>query len=132
MNDKSNDSCNTKNLLEWSVFSLSLLLVAGVVAFLGWSTITSEDRPAAFQVQTDSPIRVSGNTVVPIRITNAGSATAAEVMIAITARYPSGEKECTLTVDFVPRGGTRYAHIVLEGLETPIFINTRVAGYIEP
>lgn len=132
MNAKSKESRNTKNPLEWSVFGLSFLLVAGVVAFLGWSAIVSEDRPAAFQVETDSPIPVSGSTVVPIRITNTGSATAAEVTVAITVRYPSGEKESTLTIDFVPRGGTRHARVVFEGPETPIVITARVAGYIEP
>lgn len=132
MNAKSKDSRNTKNPLEWLVFGLSFLLVAGVVAFLGWSAITSEDRPAAFQVETDSPIQVSGSIVVPIRVKNTGSTTAAEVTVAITARYASSEKESTLTIDFVPHGGTRHARAIFDGPETPVGITARVAGYVEP
>ncbi|RYD38214.1 MAG: hypothetical protein EOP87_01995 [Verrucomicrobiaceae bacterium] len=132
MNTTSDDDRNTKNPLEWAVFGLSLVLVAGVVAFLAWSSIAMEDRPAAFRVETGDAIRVSGSTVVPVHITNTGSTTAAEVNVSVTARYASGEKESTLTIDFIPRGGSRDAHAVFAGMEKPSSVTARVTGYIEP
>ena len=132
MSSESNDDRNTKNPLEWAVFGTSALLVAGVVAFLGWTAITLEDKPAAFHMETGDAIQVSGNTVVPVRITNTGSTTAAEVTVVVTASYASGEKECTLTIDFIPRGGSRDAHVVFGGTEQPSTLTHRVTGYIEP
>jgi uncharacterized protein (TIGR02588 family) len=132
MSKESHAGRNTKNPLEWAVFGTSLLLVAGVIAFLGWSAFALEDMPAAFKVKTGGPIQVSGTTVVPVHITNTGSITAAEVNVVVAARYSSGERESTLTIDFIPRGGSREAHAVFAGVERPTTVTARVAGYIEP
>ncbi|MBX3742951.1 MAG: hypothetical protein KF712_18345 [Akkermansiaceae bacterium] len=132
MSTKSNDGRNTKNPLEWAVFGISVLLVAGMVAFLGWDAFALEDGPAAFHVKTGDAMQVSGTTVVPVHITNTGSTTAAEVMVVVTAGFASGEKESTLTIDFIPRGGSREARAVFAGTEQPTALAARVAGYIEP
>ncbi|WAC21466.1 hypothetical protein OVA24_08710 [Luteolibacter sp. SL250] len=132
MNTKSKDSRNTKNPLEWAVFGLSSLLVAGVIVFLGWSAITLEDRPAAFRVDPGDAIRTSGTTVVPVHITNTGSTTAAEVTVVVGADFASGGKESTLTIDFIPRGGSREVRAVFTGTEMPTTVTARVAGYVEP
>ena len=67
-----------------------------------------------------------------MKVSNSGSRTAAEVTIAVVARYPYGEKKATFTIDFIPRGGTRDGYAVFEGSGKPDAITARVLGYIEP
>lgn len=131
MNAGSNDH-NTKNPLEWAVFAFSSLLVAGVLGFLVWNILSSDDKPAAFHIEIGSVTTLPESSVVQIRVTNTGSQTAAEVNLLIMARYPTGEKEAGLTIDFIPRGGTRDGYAVFQGAGKPEDITARVLGYIEP
>lgn len=127
----SNDR-NTKNPLEWVVFGISSLLVLGVIGFLSWNIIASDDKPATFEIEIGSTTSTPDSSVIQVKVTNSGSHTAAEVNVAVLARYPSGEKETTLTIDFIPRGGTRDGYAVFEGAGKPDAITARVLGYIEP
>lgn len=131
MNPKPTDR-NTKNPLEWVVFAISALLVAGVIGFLGWNIFSSDDKPAAFRIEIGSVTVLPESSVVQVKVTNIGSRTAAEVNLSILARYPAGEKEAGLTIDFIPRGGTRDGYAVFEGMGKPEDVTARVLGYIEP
>ncbi len=124
---------NGKNPLEWTVFTLSGLLVAGVVAFLIWNVIALEERPASFEIEIGGIVQSDGSSMVPLKVKNTGSATAAEVTVTVTARHAAGrEEESILTIDFIPRGGTREARAVFQGPEKPLSVSARVGGYIEP
>ena len=131
MSAKSKDR-NAKNVLEWVVFAISSLLVAGVVGFLVWSTLAGNGKLAAFNIEIGSVTTLPESSVVQVKVTNTGSQTAAEVNLSIVARYPGGEKETGLTIDFIPRGGTRDGYAVFQGQGTPEDITARVQGYIEP
>ena len=123
---------NAKNVLEWVVFAISSLLVAGVVGFLVWNTLAGNGRPMDFRIEIGSVTTLPESSVVQVKVTNTGSRTAAEVNLSIIARYPGGEKETGLTIDFIPRGGTRDGYAVFQGQGTPEDITARVQGYIEP
>lgn len=132
MNTKNPHDRNTKNPLEWVVFAISSLLVLGVIGFLIWNITASDGKPAAFAISIGPTTSTSDSSVIQIKVTNSGSNTAAEVNVAVLARYPSGDRETTLTIDFIPRGGTREGYAVFEGPGKPDAITARVLGYIEP
>lgn len=132
MNAARQESRNTKNPLEWAVFSLSSVLVAGVLGFLLWSSISLGESPSSFVLKSGTIRYANESTIIPIHITNSGSATAAEVNVSVIASYPAGDRESTLTLDFVPRGGSRDGYAIFPGTEKPSAVSARVIGYIEP
>ena len=58
MSAKSKDR-NAKNVLEWVVFAISSLLVAGVVGFLVWSTLAGNGKPADSGILSSRRLTVS-------------------------------------------------------------------------
>ena len=72
-----------KNVLEWVVFTLSVFIVVGVLAYLGYKTYTHQTSPPDIQVQyspnptSEAPYRYH------VIIQNTGGETAEEVIIEL-------------------------------------------------
>ncbi len=122
-----------KNILEWSVFAVSLVLVAGVIGYLGYDAATLGDTPPDIQVRlgTGEPRRQS--FVIPIIVTNTGDETAEGVRVEVELKRDGADAEVgEIEFPFVPRGGNREGSVAFRNDPRTGRIETRVVGYKRP
>lgn len=133
-----------KNALEWSVFAVSLTLIAGVLGFLVFDATTLRGTSAKLVAQSGQlqrrAIRKTVQFVVPIVVRNEGETGASAVVVEVTAKVktpPSGNSgeaalptKTEITLQNVPRLSQREAFVVLEG-EPQGEIATRIASFEE-
>ena len=99
-----------KNLLEWVVFIVGLVLSMSTLAYLAYDGLTIGERPPLIEVRTGAPQQQTFNYIVPVFITNHGDLTAEGVHVEVVlegAGTGQQEERAEFTVAFVPRGSTR-------------------------
>lgn len=92
-----------KNGLEWSVFAFSLLLIAGVLGFLGYHALQESDAPPSFHIELGPAQQRDSLYALPVVVHNTGDQTAAGVHVVVK----SGGEEAELVFDYVPRHSQR-------------------------
>jgi uncharacterized protein (TIGR02588 family) len=97
-----------KNVLEWLVFAVSAILLAGVAGTLVIAGMRSGDTPPSLVIETGAPEANGGTFRIPIRVRNVGDRTAEEARIEVELL----EKEVIveragLTIPFVPKQSMR-------------------------
>ncbi|MEX2336654.1 MAG: hypothetical protein WD555_05230 [Fulvivirga sp.] len=105
-NDEKEEGNNgKKNILEWTIFGISLLLVIAVLCFLVYKTVTHQSSPPDVLVTfTPSP---SENTPYRYHLTiqNIGGETAEDVLIELVLRERGQAIEKSeVQLPFVPQG----------------------------
>lgn len=118
--------------MEWAVFGLSGLLVAGTLVFLAFSALNDDRQPADIRVEISKVIARGNSAVVYVQGRNHGTLTATDVTLAVVASDAGVNKESTVTIDFIPENATREATVVFEGVDPSTKFTPRVVGYIEP
>jgi uncharacterized protein (TIGR02588 family) len=94
----------SKNLLEWAVFGISVVLVLAAVSMLSIEAITLGNNPPLLQVEPGAAEASADVLFVPLTITNTGDTAAEQVELAITVRQADGsEEEVTLHIELLPR-----------------------------
>jgi uncharacterized protein (TIGR02588 family) len=73
-----------KHPVEWIVFAVSLVLVAGTVGLLAWDAVQGEDSPAALSIELGRPEPREGTWAVPVTVRNRGDMTAENVNVEVT------------------------------------------------
>ena len=123
-----------KNWLEWIVFTVSLVLVAGTLAYLAYDAATIGDAPPSIEIRTGAPVQHPHNFVIPVSITNYGDLTAEGVHIEVVLENGTEEVERSeFDVAFLPRRATREGWVVFQtDPRTAQKINARVLGYEKP
>jgi uncharacterized protein (TIGR02588 family) len=122
-----------KNILEWIVFGVSAVAIAGILAMLVTMGVTSEDRPPLLRITVGAPVAIGDAHRVPVEVKNDGGATAEGVNIEVallsgTKVVESGE----LTIAFVPRGSTRKGWVTFHNDPRQFAIKARASGFNEP
>lgn len=113
-----------KNALEWTVFVISLALIAAVIGAIGWEAATREDRPAALTAETKPPVRLpSGAHGIEVIVRNEGDRTAEGVQVRV------GDAT-VLEIPHVPRGSSRTVWATFE--EDPGDVKATILGYNAP
>lgn len=103
-----NSTMARKNWLEWAVFGISALLVAGVMVYVIYDGWTSNGDPPRIQVTLGRAEQQGPVYVVPVTVMNTGSMTAQSVSVEVELETTGGEKElATLDLDYLPREGSR-------------------------
>ena len=122
-----------KNLLEWSVFAVGLLLILASLAYLVNESISGGKKPADIQVEAGTATHRHGGYAVPLRIRNSGDETAEEVLIRAELRN-AGEilEEVDLHLPYVPRASEREAVIVLRRNPAQGRLDVRVISFQKP
>lgn len=123
-----------KNLLEWTVFFISLLLIVGILGYLVYQASVFEEGSPDLQVNfvhdpsSHSPYRYL------LKIENDGQETAEEVQIEMVLERGGEELEAAaLTLPYVPKQSAREGWVVLS--KNPLEADTlyvRVVGYKRP
>lgn len=126
-----------KNWLEWTVFSVGLLLLLVTSGYLVWQALSHGHQPAALTVTLGEPWAPAGvqppHYIVPITVSNDGGQTAAEVDIVV--ELVEGGKSIErreLTFAFVPHLSSRSGALTFEHRPQTDQLSARVLGYLEP
>jgi uncharacterized protein (TIGR02588 family) len=123
-----------KNWVEWAVFALSLMLVAGTLTYLAYDAATIGSEPPAIEVRTGAPVERLGNFIVPVSVTNHGDVTAEGVHIEVTLENGGEEVERSeFDIAFLPRRATREGWVAFQtDPRAAQKINARALGYEKP
>lgn len=129
-----------KHPLEWIVFAVSLVLVAGVVSFLAWDALRSaggEGSAAVLSVELGRPEPRGETWAVPVTVRNRGDATAENVKVEVILETPGAEPASqTETADFeaafVPRRSQREGWVTFRNDPSRGRLSGRAAGYEMP
>jgi len=123
-----------KNWLEWAVFGVGLLLVAGALGYLVYDGASAGDAPPAVEVRLGEPRPTGHNYVVPVTVTNHGDHTAEGVTVEVTLEGAGGgePERGELTVAFLPRRATREGWVAFRTDPRNGRLTPRVLGYEKP
>ncbi len=136
MKDRTRESADQtpgKNLLEWTVFAVSCLLLLAILIVLTVEAATWRDSPAKLATKLGIPDIKNSILLLPVEVSNDGDRVAAEVQIEIVRRSGGGEQRALFTVDFVPRHGTRRGQVSFPAEDgQPGDLKVGSVGYREP
>lgn len=95
--------------VEWVVGSVSLALVACIIAFLAYEALFGGAAPPVLGVSIDRFERMNnGSTVVEVIVRNDGDRTAAGVVAQVVTMGAAGQRiRKTIRFDYVPGHATR-------------------------
>ncbi len=103
----------TKNWLEWTVFILSLGLVAVMFAYLIHDALTIGNAPPDAEVRLGEVRKGEGGYVMTVTVLNPGDQTAEQVAVQVDLYRAGAEPEsATLELDFLPRQAERKGWVV--------------------
>ncbi len=108
-NNHKNDGHHPKNALEWSVFGISLLLIAGLLAYLTYQAIHAEATvsPDIRVEHQRDPSRYNPNRY-QVTIYNHGTETAETVQVEFALLRDGQELETAdLEIPFLPKASKR-------------------------
>jgi uncharacterized protein (TIGR02588 family) len=122
-----------KNWLEWTVFGVSALIVAGVLALLVNQALATGDEPPEVLVVTAEPQRTGAGYLVPVQAINRGAATVenAEIEVSLEEGGRVVEKG-TFMVAFLPRRSKRNGWVQFERDPRCCRIRARAVGFEKP
>ena len=124
--DESGDRRFKKNAVEWSVFTVSLVLVTAVTAYLGYEAFHESGREPTFTFEFGAPSRQDSLYVLPVTVRNTGDQTAADVHVAVAG----GAEEAQIVFDYVPRHSAREGAALFR--TPPRSPQARVQSYSRP
>jgi uncharacterized protein (TIGR02588 family) len=121
-----------KNILEWTVFGVSLLLIAAVVGVLLQEHFTSGSGPAELVITLGAPIGSTGAYAVSVDVRNGGDTTAEDVHVSVTLTGAAGDQTSEVTLPYVPYRSERRAWVTFSRDPAEGRLEARVLGYREP
>lgn len=122
-----------KHPLEWVVFCVSLVVVAGAIGFLAWDAIHGEGSPPALSVELGRPEPRGGTWAVPVTVRNQGDETAEGVNVEVTLETPGAEPETAdFEAAFVPRQSKREGWVTFRTDPSRGRLSGRAIGYEIP
>ena len=122
-----------KNWLEWFVFAVGLVLVAGTLAYLAYTGATMGSQPPDIEIRLGTPEQRAQSFIVPVSVFNHGDKTAGGIRIEVVLESGGEEKERgELDIPFLPRGATREGWVTFKQDPRAAELKARVLGYEEP
>ncbi|HYE16281.1 MAG TPA: hypothetical protein VD968_17720 [Pyrinomonadaceae bacterium] len=123
-----------KNWIEWAVFGIGLLLVAGTLGFLIYDGATQSGEPPTVEVRLGEPRPTGHNFTVPVTVFNRGDETAEGVTVEVTLEAGGGAEpeRSEFTVAFLPRRASREGWVAFSTDPRSGRLTPRVLGYEKP
>ena len=126
------DTHAKKNALEWTVFSLSLLLVIGIITSLIWQALSTGDQPARLIVTMGKPLISREQVRIPLKVANLGDEAANTVDVEVSGELDSEKITSSLSLEYVPHRAERNGWVSFPGNHLPSGLSARVVGYEQP
>ncbi len=117
--------------VEWLVGSVSALLVAMLIVYLGYQALVSDGRPPRFAIEVSDAAQMEDGLHVVFSVTNLGDQTAAGVTVIAAAPGLDQPPE-PITFDYLPAGSVRHGSFVFPDRVREADIGFRVVSYREP
>jgi uncharacterized protein (TIGR02588 family) len=122
-----------KNALEWIVFAVSALLIAGVVASLVLETVRSNEHPPHLRIRIGEAVEAAGAFRLPVEVVNEGDITAEQARIEVILESDGEALErAELTIAFVPRKSKREGWVTFRRDPRCCEVVARAAGFEKP
>ena len=123
-----------KNVLEWTVFAVSLALVLGVMGYLVFSSVQLGEGPPDLEAEPGQIIHLeTGKFLVPVTVRNHGDQTAADVTVEVTLLRGEEEVETAqVTLPLVPYNSERQGVVSFSEDPREGQLEARVLGYLLP
>jgi uncharacterized protein (TIGR02588 family) len=122
----------TKNVLEWTVFTLSAALILTCAGLILYQHVAGGQSAPSIAVAIGETAQTTGGYAVGFDVRNDGDTSAEEVTIEATLRWPGGEETGEATIAYVPYRSHRRAWIVFSRAPGTGNLTARVLGYREP
>ena len=119
-----------KNALEWTVFSLSLLLVTATFGWLVSQALRQNATPPRLEISLGAPLRAGKRVLVPVKVENRGDATAAGVEVEVERK--GSEETAGFSFSHLPRGGSREGWVAFDAPLDKKELSAKIIGYEEP
>ena len=78
-----------KNLLEWSVFAASILLLLGLIGYLAVKSVSYKDTPPDLRVSIAASTDSLQRNIYKLELVNKGAQTAENITICLLYTSPS-------------------------------------------
>ena len=122
-----------KNWVEWVIFAFSLVLVAGVLGFLGFTSLSIGDAPPDLKIHLSRAQKEGKYFRVPVKIKNEGDQTAEGVQIEVVLNEGKPDEEtATFEAAFLPRHSSREGAVIFKTDPGKGKLEARVLGYETP
>lgn len=119
-----------KNALEWSVFAISLCLIAVCIGVLGYEQVTRTGRPPQITATIQRIDQQPAGFALEILVRNSGDRTAENVQVEVSVGGTTERAEAVIA--YVPYRSERRAWLVLPSDPRDRRLVVRVLGFEEP
>ncbi len=119
-------------LAEWIVSGIGLVLVGGVIGYLGYAAVTHTDSPPDIRVDVVSIVPVQQGYLAQFRATNQGGEAANDVHILGTLAQGPAAETSEATLDFLPARSETSGGLFFSAKPTAENLTLRATGYQEP
>ena len=122
-----------KNALEWTVFAMSLVLIAGALAVLLYSGARFRSETPELTVVVGPASATPAGYRSLITVKNSGGRTAEQARVEVVLRKGEEEIERSeLTFPFVPRRSLREGYVVFRNDPRCCVVEGHAAAYEQP
>lgn len=132
MSDR-NVSGKSRPAIEWVFGSMSALLVAALILFLGYQALFADARPPDLAVTVERIDKLNGGSAVTVAIENRGGEAASAVIVTASAPDASnGISRMQIEFDYVAAHAVRRGVFLFSGNVAAQDLLVEVDGYVEP
>ena len=119
-----------KNLLEWTVFGVSLTLIAIVAGLLLREHFTTGNGAPELIVMVGRPQASGQEYAIPVDVRNGGDTSAEDVQVTVTLQSVPPE-QTEVTIPYVPYRSVRRAWVMFSRDPGSTRLDARVISYRE-
>ncbi len=120
-----------KNRLEWTVFGVSLLLIACVAGWLVTQMVGTDQPSVRLEVTPAESRRASQGYDLAVDVVNTGDVTAESVRIEVTVPSAGGPERRDAEIEYVPYRSKRRVWVTFDADPSTSRPTARVLSYHE-
>lgn len=122
--DKPSASSLDKNWLEWTVFGISIVLVASIVCYLLYLEVKPSSKDFRYEINFEEPKLMRDRFMVALTVANKSNQSVQDLSLEIKSNGENSET-ADLQIDYLPRHSHREAKVFF--IDKP----TNLEGHIQ-
>lgn len=123
-----------KNVLEWSVFAVGLLLVASTLSYLVYAGLTSQDTAPRLHVELGAATALGDHMLVPVTVENSGDRAATNIEVVVEINTDGLAESARIHIDLIAHGQRHEGAVAFthDPSAAPPRLRARIVGYLLP